>query len=167
MQWPIRSQFRITSHFGHRPHPLSGAPDTHTGVDLGAAAGTRVVAAADGEVEFLGWRSGYGRTVVLRHPMNVRTVYAHLSAFAPAMYPGTRVTQGADLGRVGQTGWATGPHLHFEVRHGERAVDPLRADALAYEDLAEAQWRAARDAVPHATILVPPIANRARADEPA
>jgi murein DD-endopeptidase MepM/ murein hydrolase activator NlpD len=98
----------------------------HAGIDLLAPAGTSAVAAAPGTVTWAGWRSGgWGLLVVVRHPAGVRTLYAHLEAIDVRV--GDEVAGGAVLGRVGATGDATGPHLHFEVRVHGAAIDPLGA----------------------------------------
>ena len=138
LQWPVRFS-RISAHFGHRLHPISGAPDHHTGIDMAAPSGSRVTAAADGVVEFAGWRGGYGKTVVLRHALNRRTLYAHLASWAPGLHAGRPLRQGDPIGAVGRTGRATGPHLHFELQLGHRAIDPLLADGLAPMQVAGAQ----------------------------
>ena len=116
---------RITSGFGLRRHPLFSNWRAHTGVDYGAPIGTRVRATSDGIVEFVGVKGGYGKAVVLRHAGRYSTVYAHLSGFAPGLQRGLRVTQGEVIGKVGQSGWATGPHLHYEFRVGGQARNPL------------------------------------------
>jgi murein DD-endopeptidase MepM/ murein hydrolase activator NlpD len=115
---------RISSGFGMRRHPLHRAWRTHAGVDFAAPTGTRVRAAGDGVVEFAGRHGGYGNMVVLRHRGNVSTVYAHLSRFTPGLAEGRRVTQGDIVGHVGATGWATGPHLHYEFRVAGHARNP-------------------------------------------
>jgi len=115
---------RISSGFGLRRHPLHRSWRTHAGVDFAAPAGTRVRAAGDGVVEFAGRHGGYGNMVVLRHRGQTSTAYAHLSRFAPGMRPGARVVQGDIIGHVGSTGWATGPHLHYEFRIAGRARNP-------------------------------------------
>jgi murein DD-endopeptidase MepM/ murein hydrolase activator NlpD len=97
----------------------------HAGVDLPAATGDPVAAAATGRVTWVGYRDGWGLVVTLAHSGGVRTLYAHLSSAAVLL--GQRVAAGAVVGRVGATGDATGPHLHFEVRVGGAAVDPLSA----------------------------------------
>jgi murein DD-endopeptidase MepM/ murein hydrolase activator NlpD len=132
---------RITSRFGMRVHPFSLQWRTHTGVDYGAPAGTRVRATGDGIVEFAGRRNGYGNLVVLKHHGGFSTYYAHLQGFARSVRGGTRVAQGDIIGYVGQTGWATGPHLHYEFRvHGQYrnplaalfpAAEPISAQELA------------------------------------
>lgn len=120
--WPLRGP--VTSRFGVRPHPLFRQRHFHTGVDISAPRGTPVRAAMDGTVLFTGWYGGYGKLVVVDHRNGVSTLYGHLSAILVA--PGQRVTQGQVLGRVGSTGYTTGPHLHYEIRRNGRPVDPLR-----------------------------------------
>jgi peptidoglycan hydrolase-like protein with peptidoglycan-binding domain len=95
----------------------------HAGVDYLARFGARVAAAASGRVRFAGWTSGWGKTVIVGHRAGVRTLYAHLSRISVRV--GQRVATGSLLGRVGMTGHATGPHLHFEVHIRGAAVDPL------------------------------------------
>ena len=113
---------RISSGFGLRFHPLLGYSRFHRGVDYAAAQGTPVRAVSDGMVVEAGWSGGYGQLVRLRHAGAMGSGYAHLSQILVA--PGTRVRQGEVIGRVGSTGLATGPHLHFEVYRGGEAVDP-------------------------------------------
>jgi murein DD-endopeptidase MepM/ murein hydrolase activator NlpD len=116
---------RISSGFGMRRHPLlHRAWRSHTGVDFAAPSGTRVRAAGDGVVEFAGRHGGYGNMVVVGHRGQVSTAYAHLSRFGPNVRPGLRVAQGDIIGYVGSTGWATGPHLHYEFRVSGRARNP-------------------------------------------
>lgn len=112
----------ITSPFGLRGDPFHGRTRMHSGVDIRAAYGRSVPSAADGEVTFAGERGSYGQLVVLRHADGVETRYAHLSSIDVKV--GQRVQGGEMVGRIGQTGRATGPHLHFEVLEGGRPVDP-------------------------------------------
>jgi murein DD-endopeptidase MepM/ murein hydrolase activator NlpD len=119
---------RMSSPFGVRMHPLLHRQRMHSGVDLAAPRGTRVVATRAGVVSFVGYeRGGYGRHVVITHANGWQTCYAHLSAYARGVRKGARVAQGQAVGAVGATGAATGPHLHFEVRIAGRPVDPLTA----------------------------------------
>jgi murein DD-endopeptidase MepM/ murein hydrolase activator NlpD len=113
----------VTSPFGARPDPIDGSPDVHTGVDIAARAGTPVRAAGAGTVVRAGLVPGYGNLVVLDHGGGVETAYAHLEGFD--VRAGDRVPAGAVIGKVGATGRATGPHLHFEVRRGGKPVNPL------------------------------------------
>jgi murein DD-endopeptidase MepM/ murein hydrolase activator NlpD len=113
----------VTSGYGPRRHPIFGDERMHTGVDFGAAAGTPIRAAADGVVVWAGPRGGYGLTVIIDHGDSLATLYAHQEAVAVA--EGRRVRRGEVVGYVGATGYATGPHLHFEVRVRGNPVDPL------------------------------------------
>jgi hypothetical protein len=103
----------------------------HSGIDLMAPRGSPVRAAAAGTVIFAGRYFGYGNMVDLRHAEGVVTRYGHMASFAPGVHPGTTVKMGALLGRVGSTGRATAPHVHFEVRINGRPVDPKPALGLA------------------------------------
>ena len=116
---------RVTSGFGPRRHPIFQQWRAHQGVDYGAPAGTKVKATGDGVVAFAGRKSGYGNLIVLRHHGGYSTYYAHLRDFARGLKPGRRVLQGEAIGYVGQTGWATGPHLHYEFRVHEQNRNPL------------------------------------------
>ncbi len=136
LRFPIEFA-RVSSRFtDSRLHPVLGATRPHTGVDFAAPIGTRVRATGDGVVEFVGVQRGYGNVIVLRHHGDYSTVYAHLSRFAPEVRAGARVAQGAVIGAVGRTGWATGPHLHYELRIGDAPADPLAADLPVARPLA-------------------------------
>ena len=113
----------------------------HTGVDFAAAQGTPVRATAPGRVSFIGRRGGYGRVVEVAHGSNTLTRYAHLSAVPDDLEQGQRVMAGDVIGRVGATGTATGPNLHYEVLVDGQPTDPLSEDRLA-----EAAEREADDA---------------------
>ena len=113
---------RVSSGFGMRRHPIAQAWRAHQGVDYAAPTGTRVRAVGDAFVEHAGPRGGYGNVVILRHQGQYSTVYAHLSRVA--VKRGARVAQNDTIGFVGQTGWATGPHLHYEFRIGGQARNP-------------------------------------------
>lgn len=115
---------RITSTFAMRLHPILHTWRAHTGVDYGAPVGTPVRAVADGIVRTAGWQTGYGNLIAVDHGNDRSTVYAHLSKID--VHPGQRVEQGQRIGLVGATGWATGPHLHFEFRVHGRFQDPLK-----------------------------------------
>ncbi|MHB8668913.1 MAG: peptidoglycan DD-metalloendopeptidase family protein [Burkholderiales bacterium] len=116
---------RISSGFAMRFDPYLHKWRKHEGVDYAAPIGTRVEATADGTVEFVGQERGYGNIVILDHQRGISTRYAHLSRFAPGLRKGMRVHQGEVIGNVGQTGWATGPHLHYEFRVDNKVRDPL------------------------------------------
>ncbi len=116
---------RVTSGFAMRFHPILQTWRKHNGIDYGAPVGTRVRATANGVVEFAGVQGGYGRLVILRHGNGITTAYAHLNGFASGIQRGARVSQGETIGYVGATGWATGPHLHYEFRVGNEHRNPL------------------------------------------
>ncbi|MFL6646642.1 MAG: peptidoglycan DD-metalloendopeptidase family protein [Sulfurifustaceae bacterium] len=116
---------RVSSNFNPtRFHPLLNTIRAHNGVDYAAPTGTIVKAAGDGRVIFIGMQGGYGRTVILEHGGKISTLYAHLSGFAKALHVGERVTQGTTIGYVGQSGAATGPHLHYEYRVNGAHMNP-------------------------------------------
>ena len=117
---------RVSSGFGGRIHPIKRDWRTHEGIDFAAPTGTRVFAAGDGEVAFVGTQNGFGQVVKLTHMNDTNTVYAHLSKFADTLRVGQRVKQGDVIGYVGQTGWATGPHLHYEYRVNNKPLDPFK-----------------------------------------
>jgi murein DD-endopeptidase MepM/ murein hydrolase activator NlpD len=121
MELPVHGH--LTSGFGERFHPILGYERFHAGVDLGAAWGTSIVAAADGRVVSAGWRGGYGRAVQIAHNGGLDTLYGHMSRIAAA--PGEIVRRGEVIGYVGSSGLSTGPHLHFEVTKDGRPVNPL------------------------------------------
>ena len=118
--WPVNGV--LLSRFGDRLDPFSGEGAFHKGVDITAAMGTPVHAAADGVVYQAEFSSGWGRMVVIDHGNGMRTLYAHLSRYE--VIPGQEIRRGAVLGFSGQSGKATSPHLHFEVRRGGVAVNP-------------------------------------------
>ena len=117
---------RVSSGFGGRVHPIIRQWRVHAGVDFAAPKGTRVLAASDGHVVFAGWRNGYGNTLELRHGGGITTLYAHLSGFAAGVRAGARVRQGDPVAFVGATGWATGPHLHYEFKIAGMHQDPMK-----------------------------------------
>jgi murein DD-endopeptidase MepM/ murein hydrolase activator NlpD len=124
----------VTSAFGQRLDPITHEPSLHPGVDLGAAEGTPIPAARAGVVIAAGPRGGYGNAVEIQHDDGTSTLYAHASEVD--VTPGMSVAEGEIIGRVGQTGRTTGPHLHLELRKAGHFVDPgqvlktyrLRAD---------------------------------------
>jgi murein DD-endopeptidase MepM/ murein hydrolase activator NlpD len=132
---------RISSGFGARFHPIFNNWRAHTGVDFAAPQGTRVLASADGTVVSAGVRGGYGYAIEIRHGGSVTTLYGHLSRFAAGIHAGSRVHQGEPIGYVGMTGWATGPHLHYEYRVAGVYQDPLKV-ALPKADPVAPQLRA-------------------------
>ncbi|MEO8299609.1 MAG: M23 family metallopeptidase, partial [Burkholderiales bacterium] len=139
---------RISSGFSMRFHPILQTWRAHLGVDYAAPTGTSVRAVGDATVEFAGWQNGYGNVVQLRHGGDKLTVYAHLSRIQ--VKQGERVVQGQAVGAVGATGWATGPHLHFEFRQAGHQVDPLKvarsSETVALSPTARAQFMASQQA---------------------
>ena len=124
LRYPV--PYRITSHFtARRYHPILHRFRAHEGIDYGAPAGAPVEATASGIVTRAGFAGGYGRLVELRHPQGIRTRYAHLRSISPDVRPGAHVEQGQIIGRVGSSGLATGPHLHYEFLQNGRHRDPL------------------------------------------
>jgi Membrane proteins related to metalloendopeptidases len=122
LSWPVQGQ--ITSTFGSRVHPVFKTKMMHTGMDIRAPRGTPVRAAGPGEVLFAGWLRGYGQVIIIDHGNNLSSVYAHLSTMS--VRESSAVKKGQTIGAVGSTGTATGAHLHFEVRVGGDARDPMR-----------------------------------------
>ncbi|MEO8945316.1 MAG: M23 family metallopeptidase [Gemmatimonadaceae bacterium] len=115
---------RITSVFGLRLHPIFGTWRNHTGTDYAAPMGTPVHAIGDGVIVAVGPHGGYGNMIDIRHSNGMVSRYGHMSRFARGIHDGTHVTMGQTIGYVGMTGWATGPHLHFEIRENGVAHDP-------------------------------------------
>jgi murein DD-endopeptidase MepM/ murein hydrolase activator NlpD len=116
---------RISSTFGMRHHPILGYTRLHKGVDYAAPTGTPIHAAGDGVITFRGRSHGYGNFIAIRNTPKYTTAYGHMSRFAKGLHVGSHVTQGEVIGYVGQTGMATGPHLHYEVRVNGRPENPL------------------------------------------
>ena len=116
----------MRSGFGLRRHPILGYTKMHTGVDWAAPSGTPIYASGNGTVEKVGWESGYGKYVRVRHKNGYETAYGHMTAYARGINEGTRVRQGQVIGFVGSTGLSTGSHLHYEILVNGRFVDPMR-----------------------------------------
>jgi murein DD-endopeptidase MepM/ murein hydrolase activator NlpD len=121
---PIAGSIRMSSGYGNRKDPFTKGKAFHAGVDFPAPTGTTVLAAGAGKVVFVGNKSGYGNVVEIEHQNGLITRYAHLSAFIAKQ--GQTVATGTPIARVGSTGRSTGPHLHFEVRRKDAAVDPTK-----------------------------------------
>jgi murein DD-endopeptidase MepM/ murein hydrolase activator NlpD len=117
---------RFSSGFGMRRHPILHRYRMHTGIDWAAPTGTPIMAAGDGVVEKIGVRSGYGRSITLKHLHGYETTYNHMSGYAKGLKVGDHVNQNQVIGFVGSTGLSTGPHLHFEVLINGRFVDPMK-----------------------------------------
>ncbi len=117
----------ISSHFNpNRMHPILHKIKAHNGVDYAAKRNTPVKASGDGVISFIGRQSGYGRTVEIKHGGNIKTLYAHLERFNTKLKVGSKVKQGEIIAFVGDSGQATGPHLHFEFWQGEIRSDPVK-----------------------------------------
>lgn len=129
LRTPVDS-VRITSSFGMRHHPILGYSRMHKGVDFGAPAGTPIFAAGNGRIVTIGREGEYGNYVRIEHNPNLATAYAHMSRFVRGEHKGEEVHQGEIIGYVGQTGLATGPHLHFEVLVDGRQVNPMSVKNL-------------------------------------
>jgi len=140
---PLRFS-RVTSGFKMRFHPILRQWRAHKGVDFGAPTGTPVRATGDGVVEFVGRKGGYGNVIVLRHASGIETVYGHLNGFAKGIRRGVRVDQSELIGYVGQTGWATGPHLHYEFRVHDQQRNPLTMAFPASKPVAPKEMAAFR-----------------------
>lgn len=122
--WPLTTGGVVTSTFGMRRHPISGRRSMHKGIDISGKHGSDIVAMADGLVIFSGRKTGYGKIVEIRHPDGLETRYAHNSK--NLVNEGDLVTKGQVIAKLGSTGRSTGPHVHFEVRRGGEALDPMR-----------------------------------------
>jgi murein DD-endopeptidase MepM/ murein hydrolase activator NlpD len=120
---PVKAAYRFTSKFGPRRDPKTGGRRMHKGVDFAAPNGTPLYATADGVVTHAGWSSGYGRLVKIQHEFGIETRYAHMSKLRAKV--GQRVSRGDRIGDMGASGRVTGVHLHYEVRVGGKAVNPM------------------------------------------
>ena len=117
-------EYEMTSSFGARNDPINAMTGIHEGLDMGAPIGTPVEATGDGQVVWAGWRDRYGNLVEIDHGNGIRTRYGHLSKVMATV--GAHVARGSVIGLVGETGRTTGPHLHYEVRVGEQATNPMK-----------------------------------------
>lgn len=123
--WPVcRRMGRLMSYFGYRRDPFTHRIRHHDGIDISAPYGTKVLSAGKGVVKFAGREGDYGNMVIIDHGDGVETVYAHLSKISVRV--GQRIQKGEEVGLVGSTGRSTGPHLHFEVRVGNKPINPLK-----------------------------------------
>ncbi len=127
LRTPVNGSY-ISSGFGYRRHPILGYNKMHKGIDFAVASGTPIFAAGDGIVLFGGVARGYGNFVIIRHNASLTTAYGHMSRIARRTRYGHRVKQGEVIGYVGQTGKATGPHLHFEVRVAGHHTNPMKVN---------------------------------------
>ena len=116
----------VSSHFNpNRRHPILNTIRAHNGVDYAAKRGTPIRSTGEGVIQSVGWKSGYGRTIIIRHGGEITTLYAHLDKYHPSITKGMKISQGQTIGYVGDSGLATAPHLHYEFRIGEKRTDPL------------------------------------------
>jgi murein DD-endopeptidase MepM/ murein hydrolase activator NlpD len=120
-RWPLE-ELDVTSPYGHRMHPVVRQVLFHRGMDLAAERGAPVLSSGPGIVEYAGWLPLTGKTVIVAHPGNVQTLYAHMDEILVTR--GSVVDGGAPVGLIGSTGRSTGPHLHFQMNRGSRSVDP-------------------------------------------
>lgn len=144
---------RLSSTFGMRKHPVLGRMRAHKGVDYAARTGTPIMAAGDGRVELAGWKSGYGKTVIINHGQGRSTLYGHMSSLG-RIKRGQFVSQGSIIGRVGSTGLATGPHLHYEFRIGGKQINPLNVTMPKPEPLRGAALAKFRNATAPAIAMM-------------
>lgn len=127
---PLKSDYRFTSGFGYRRHPITGGRRMHNGVDFAARKGTDIFTTADGVVTYAGWMSGYGNTIKIKHDFGIETLYGHLSRIK--VKKGQRVSRGQQIGDMGNTGQSTGTHLHYEIRVNGTPVNPMNFIEAAY-----------------------------------
>ncbi len=125
MRTPVQGA-RLTSKFGVRKHPILGYSKMHRGVDFAAKRGTPIMAAGDGRISFAGRNGSFGRFIEIKHLNNFKTRYAHMYKFAKGIKKGRVVKQGDVIGYVGNSGRSTGPHLHYEVKHKNRTINPMK-----------------------------------------
>ncbi|MCD4711695.1 MAG: peptidoglycan DD-metalloendopeptidase family protein [Clostridiales bacterium] len=123
MMWPVPGQYKITSPFGNRLHPISKQYKMHTGIDISGPKGTPVVAAQTGTVVYANWFGSYGKAIIVDHGGGITTLYAHNDTINVSV--GSVVKKGDNIALLGSTGYSTGPHLHFEVRINGEYVEPL------------------------------------------
>ncbi|MGH6812607.1 MAG: M23 family metallopeptidase [Methylocella sp.] len=156
---------RLTSGFGMRLHPILGYARMHTGVDWAAPIGTPIFAAGNGTIIEAGWDAGYGRRIEIQHANGYITTYNHMSGFARGAIEGAHVRQGQVIGYLGQTGLATGPHLHYEIMVNGHFVDPMRvklARTREFDGRMLANFKRERDRI-DSLLLKAPNASRVAA----
>ena len=130
---------RLSSSFGKRRHPILGYQKMHSGVDFAAPSGTPVLAAGSGTVERANVYGSFGNYLLIRHSDGYKTAYAHLKGFARGIKKGTRVTQDQVVAYVGTTGRSTGPHLHYEVIHNGKKINPRLLSQLSGKPLSASE----------------------------
>jgi len=122
IMWPLPGIYKITCPYGYRIHPILKTRQFHSGIDIGAKTGTKIISANDGVVIFSGVKSSYGNFIVIDHGGKITTAYAHCSR--RLVSKGQKVKKGQTIALVGTTGRSTGPHLHFEIRENGKTVNP-------------------------------------------
>ena len=125
MNWPAPGNYKISSAYGYRIHPIFKTRRFHSGIDIHANKGESITAANGGTVIYAGVRTGYGNTVILDHGGGITTLYAHIMNRGILVKVGQTVKSGAVIAKVGSTGWSTGPHLHFEYRKNGDTQNPV------------------------------------------
>jgi murein DD-endopeptidase MepM/ murein hydrolase activator NlpD len=120
---PLEGNYRFTSAYGYRADPFTGVRSFHTGIDLAINTGTPIKASMQGKIATAGWNNVYGNYVIITHSNGYKTLYAHMQKYVVAT--GQSVNQGETIGYVGNTGYSTGPHLHFSVYKNNKLIDPL------------------------------------------
>jgi len=120
---PLKTM-RVNSPYGYRNHPVLGRRILHSGVDLHATMNTAVYSSYTGTVTYAGWMNGYGKIIIIDHGNSYETRYAHLNRIL--IKKGQRISKGQVIGKSGQTGRVTGPHLHYEIRYKKNPMDPMK-----------------------------------------
>ena len=143
----------VTSGFGYRRHPILGFRRMHSGIDFKAGTGAPIYATADGVVNYAGRKGGYGNFVRIAHGGNIATGYGHMSRIAVSN--GMRVRRGQVIGYVGSTGLSTGPHLHYEMYRGGRAIDPASVQYVTRAQLSGAELKRFKDALVRIKTVAP------------
>jgi murein DD-endopeptidase MepM/ murein hydrolase activator NlpD len=123
----------------HRLDPITGQYHSHPAIDFDAPMGTPITATSDGKIHTMAFEQGYGNVVKINHPGNVMTLYAHMRNFAKSLHAGSTVKKGQVIGYVGMTGYATGPHVHYELHFGSKPVNPLTTKLPAAASIPSAQ----------------------------
>ena len=157
---------RISSGFSMRVHPVTGNWKQHKGIDMAAPTGTPIRAAADGVIDSMGYKGGYGNMIVLKHWAPYSTAYGHMSRFASSVRKGQKVSQGDVIGYVGTTGMSTGPHLHYEFRVNNEQRNPLSIDMPNTQPLTTAElqkFRSVKEDMLHRFALLNPAIKTAAA----
>ena len=153
MRTPINGA-RLSSGYGMRKHPILGYNKKHLGVDFAAPKGTPVYAGGDGTISMIGRHGNYGKYVRIRHNGTYSTGYAHLNGYAKGMKKGKRVRQGQVIAYVGNTGMSTGPHLHYEVMHGNKRINPMTLKLPSGRKLEGSELAAFQQQVQKITVLL-------------